>query len=140
MGQKEKLPKIIQILILLLTEKFKTQKRSQKWPLKVKKNTFFNSSVLIHFWTHKERPDFDGPKSKIARNCLKINFAFDQKIPNSKTKLKNDPLNSKKLFHPQGASGLRFLFWGTTFKIVQGSFMLLIMIFKTQKSNSKMTP
>ena len=50
--------------------------------------------------THKERPDFDGPKSKIARNCPKINFAFDQKIPNSKTKVKNDPLKSKITFWP----------------------------------------
>merc|ERR1712030_240221 len=65
---------------------------------KVKKNTFFNSSVVIHFFTHKESPDFDGPKSKIAQNCPKINFAFDQKIQNSKTKVKNDPLKSKKHF------------------------------------------
>merc|ERR1712002_706666 len=64
------------------------------------KKTFFNSSVLIHFLTHKERPDFDGPKSKLARNCPKIIFAFDQKIPNSKTKLKNDPLNSINTFSP----------------------------------------
>ena len=82
MGPKAKLPEIVQILILLLTEKFQTQKRSQKLPLQVNKNAFFNSSVLIHFLTDKERPDFDGPKSKIARNCPKINFAFDRKIPN----------------------------------------------------------
>merc|ERR1712030_72641 len=35
-----------------------------------------------------------------AQNCLKINFAFDQKILNSKTKLKNDPLKSKNTFSP----------------------------------------
>ena len=55
---------------------------------------------VIHFLTHKERPDFDGPKSKIAWNCPKIIFAFDQKIPNSKTKLQNDPLKSKNTFWP----------------------------------------
>ena len=46
-----------------------------------------------HFFTHKECPDFDGPKSNIAQKCPKIIFSFDQKIPNSKMKLKNDPLN-----------------------------------------------
>merc|ERR1712030_22618 len=35
-----------------------------------------------------------------AQNCLKINFAFDQKILNSKTKLKNDPLKSKNTSSP----------------------------------------
>merc|ERR1712030_273606 len=35
-----------------------------------------------------------------AQNCLKINFAFDQKILNSKTKLKNYPLKSKNTFSP----------------------------------------
>merc|ERR1712030_115802 len=53
-----------------------------------------------HFLTHMECPHFDGHKSKIARNCPKINFAFDQKIPNSKTKVKNDPLKSKITFSP----------------------------------------
>ena len=98
MGPKAKLPEIVRRLILLLTEKFQTKNKSKKLPLKVKKKRFFNSSVLIHFLTHKERPDFDGPKSKIARNCPKINFAFDQKIQNSKTKVKNDPLKSKNTF------------------------------------------
>ena len=59
----------------------------------------FSSSVtpvvkkVIHFLTHKEHPDFDGPKSKIARN-------FDWKIPNSKMKLKNDPFKYKNTFWP----------------------------------------
>ena len=53
---------------------------------------------VIHFLTHKERPDFDGPKSKIAQNCPKIIFAFDRNFQNSKTKLKNDPLKSKNTF------------------------------------------
>ena len=48
------------------------------------------SKKLIHFLTHEERPDFDGPK--IARNCPKIIFAFDRNFQNSKIKLKNDPL------------------------------------------------
>ena len=39
-AKKQKLPEIAQILILLLTKKFQTQKRSQKWPLKVKKTPF----------------------------------------------------------------------------------------------------
>ena len=53
---------------------------------------------LIHFLTQKERPDFDGPKSKIAQNCPKIIFAFDRKFQNSKTKHKNYPLKSKNTF------------------------------------------
>ena len=39
---------------------------------------------LIYFLTYKEGPDFDGSKSKIARNCPKIIFAFDRKFLNSK--------------------------------------------------------
>ena len=35
------------------------------------------SKKLIHLLTHKERPDFDGSKSKIAQNCPNIIFAFD---------------------------------------------------------------
>ena len=33
MGPKAKLPEIVQILILLLTEKFQTKKQTQKLPL-----------------------------------------------------------------------------------------------------------
>ena len=60
-------------------------------PLRTKLSDFSSSfsvtpvlKKLIHFLTHKERPDFDGPKSKIAQNCPNFNFAFDRKIPNSK--------------------------------------------------------
>ena len=55
---------------------------------------------VIHFLTNKERPDFQKNWTLLARNCPKIIFAFDRKIPNSKTKLKNDPLNSKNTFSP----------------------------------------
>ena len=50
--------------------------------------------------TNKERPDFKKKWTLQAWNCPKINFAFDQKILNSKTKLKNDPLKSKITFWP----------------------------------------
>merc|ERR1712030_224895 len=55
---------------------------------------------VIYFLTNKERPDFQKNWRLLAQNCPKINFAFYQKIPNSKTKLKNDPLNSKNTFSP----------------------------------------
>ena len=55
---------------------------------------------VIHFLTNKERPDFQKNWTLLARNCPKIIFAFDRKIPNSKTKLKNYPLNSKNTFSP----------------------------------------
>ena len=57
---------------------------------------FFSFVYYIFVWillTHKEHPDFNGSKSKIAKNCPKVIFAFDRKFQNSKTKLKNDPLN-----------------------------------------------
>ena len=47
-----------------------------------------NLKKLIHFLTQKEHPDFDGPKSKIAQNCPKIIFAFDQKYQNLKNQTK----------------------------------------------------
>merc|ERR1712082_482754 len=68
-------------------------------PLKVK-GSFLTVKKVIHFLTNKERPDFKKKWTLQARNCLKINFAFDQKILNSKTKLKNDPLKSKITFPP----------------------------------------
>merc|ERR1712082_364838 len=68
-------------------------------PLKVKKH-FLTVKKVIHFLTNKERPDFKKKWTLLARNCPKIIFAFDRKIPNSKTKLKNDPLNSKNTFSP----------------------------------------
>merc|ERR1712082_126996 len=68
-------------------------------PLKVKKH-FLTVKKVIHFLTNKERPDFQKNWTLLARNCPKIIFAFDRKIPNSKTKLKNDPLNSKNTFSP----------------------------------------
>ena len=101
MGPKAKLSEIVQILILLLTEtkNSKLKNESQKWPLKVKKH-FLTVKKVIHFLTNKERPDFKKKWTLQAWNCPKINFAFDQKILNSKTKLKNDPLKNRFLTVP----------------------------------------
>merc|ERR1712082_12368 len=99
-GPKSKIARNCPKIIFAFDRKIPNSKTKLKnEPLK-SKNTFLTVKKVIHFLTHKERPDFDGPKSKIAQNCPKIIFGFYGKIPNSKLKLKNDPLKSKKCFLP----------------------------------------
>ena len=82
-AQKPNCPKLFKEHFCFWPKNSKLKNKTQKWPLKVKKH-FLTVKKVIHFLTNKERPDFQTNWTFLAQNCPKINFAFDQKILNSK--------------------------------------------------------